>query len=312
MSEHAVFISYRRDDTADAAGRIYDRLASAFGRESVFKDVDTLQPGESFGSRIATVLNQCRVVLVLIGPGWVEARSADGSRRLDDDLDWVRLEIDAALRAPSVQVVPVLVNGAAMPARASMPSALHELANLNAAHVRRDPDFHKDMDRLIGALREGALTGLVVVEAASPAAMVWATLQLSEDVDDLMRFAERFPGTVEGLEAHRRADRLKVEHRAWNSVNWSSEGSIQDFLAMNPQHSRVDQASAALSELAQSNVENARRVEAENQRWREEQLQRHARQKADVDRVLGKFVVLPLFLAVAGLMAWIVLMGLQS
>ena len=41
-----VFISYRREDAADAAGRIYDRFASAFGENSVFLDLDSIPYAE--------------------------------------------------------------------------------------------------------------------------------------------------------------------------------------------------------------------------------------------------------------------------
>jgi hypothetical protein len=36
-----VFISYRRADSEDVAGRIYDRLVTRFGAENAFKDFGT-------------------------------------------------------------------------------------------------------------------------------------------------------------------------------------------------------------------------------------------------------------------------------
>jgi hypothetical protein len=164
--QHSIFIGYRRDDTADASGRVYDRLRGAFGAEAVFKDVDNLDPGVEFGEYILTILPKCRVFLAMIGPQWTDIRNEAGQRRLEDPKDWVRIELETALDTPGLQLVPVLVNGAPMPRSEQLPPSLQRLPGLNAAIVRRDPDFHRDMDKLIKALEAGVRTGRVEVEAA--------------------------------------------------------------------------------------------------------------------------------------------------
>jgi hypothetical protein len=123
MAGEAIFVGYRRDDTADVAGRIYDAMAQRFGKQRVFKDVDNIGPGIDFGDYIKTVLPRCRVALVLIGPHWLESKDETGKRRLDDDHDWVRIEIETALATAGVLVVPVLVNGARMPRGEEVPIA---------------------------------------------------------------------------------------------------------------------------------------------------------------------------------------------
>lgn len=152
MERHAVFIGYRQEDSADVAGRAYDRLRKSFGSDSVFRDVDALPVGQDFGSYIFGVLSRCRVFLAFIGPTWLDARDAEGRRRIDDPSDWVRIEIETAFRTPRLQVIPVLVDGASMPRLEDLPQSLRPICRLNAAAVRRDPDFHRDMDRLIAAL----------------------------------------------------------------------------------------------------------------------------------------------------------------
>jgi hypothetical protein len=159
MAREAIFIGYRRDDTADVAGRMYDALATRFGRARIFKDVDNLRPGADFGAYIQTVLPGCRVALILIGPSWLEASDEDGRRRLDDAHDWVRIEIETALATPGLDVVPVLVNGARMPRAGDLPPSLHPLLRRHAAIIRRDPDFHDDVARLVSALRSSVQTG---------------------------------------------------------------------------------------------------------------------------------------------------------
>lgn len=147
-SREAIFIGYRRGDTADVAGRIYDALADRFGRERIFKDVDNIPFGAEFGDYIKSTLARCSVALILIGPNWADATDANGGRRLDDPNDWVRVEIETALATAGLQIVPVLINGARMPAADCLPESMQPLCKRNAAIVRQDPDFHQDLERL--------------------------------------------------------------------------------------------------------------------------------------------------------------------
>jgi len=165
MAREAIFIGYRRDDTADVAGRIFDALEARFGRERIFKDVDNIPVGTNFGQYIKSILPRCRVALILIGPHWADVKDASGQLRLEDPNDWVRIEIETALATPKLQVVPVLVNGAQMPRADQLPASLQPLLTLNAAVIRRDPDFRDDIDRLGTALRASIRTGLLDLDA---------------------------------------------------------------------------------------------------------------------------------------------------
>jgi WD40 repeat protein len=149
----AIFISYRRDDTADVAGRVHDAFASRFGSRRIFMDVDNLRPGADFGTHIKTLLPRCQTALILIGPSWLEARDERGARRLDLPNDWVRIEIETALATPSLDVVPVLVNGASMPRAEELPECLRPMVLRHAAVIRRNPDFRDDVGRLAVAIR---------------------------------------------------------------------------------------------------------------------------------------------------------------
>lgn len=146
-----IFISYRRSDSMDATGRIHDRLVSEFGRDQVFKDVDSIPIGTDFRTHLTDVLNQCRAVIVVVGAGWIDAKSTTDKRRLEDPEDFVRIELEAAL-ARDIPVIPVLVGNAPMPTETQLPSSLAAFAFRQATLVRPDPDFHRDMDRLIKAL----------------------------------------------------------------------------------------------------------------------------------------------------------------
>jgi hypothetical protein len=146
-SSGRVFISYRRRETSGLAGRLYDRLAARFGDDQVFMDVDTIALGVDFAEVITQAVSTCEVLLAVIGPGWLTATDEDGRRRLDDPDDIVRLEIAAALER-DVRVIPILVEGAAMPRRQELPDDLASLARRNALTLRHE-SFRSDADRLV-------------------------------------------------------------------------------------------------------------------------------------------------------------------
>lgn len=148
-----VFINYRREDTAGHAGRLFDRLSSRLpGR--VFMDVDTIEPGVDFADVIGQAVGKCEVLLVMIGREWLRVKDAAGSRRLNDPEDFVRLEVAAALQR-NIRVIPVLVEGAAMPRPDDLPPDLARLARRNAIELS-DARWAFDVDRLIQTI-EGVL-----------------------------------------------------------------------------------------------------------------------------------------------------------
>ena len=148
-----VFISYRREDSAPQAGRIFDHLATHFGEDRVFMDVDTIQYGDEFARKIRESLDVTAALLAVIGKRWADARDAAGARRLDDPSDFVRNEIATALER-GTWVIPVLVGGAAMPREEDLPQALALLSRRNAIDVS-DARFTQDVKNLIAALEQG-------------------------------------------------------------------------------------------------------------------------------------------------------------
>jgi hypothetical protein len=145
-----IFVCYRREDSADVTGRLYDRLVARFGRERVFKDVDSVPLGVDFRTHLQKMVGACDVVVAVIGERWLSA-GGEGVRRLDNVKDFVRIELETALQR-QIPVVPVLVGGARMPAADDLPATLAALAYRQGQAVRSDPDFHRDMDRLIQGL----------------------------------------------------------------------------------------------------------------------------------------------------------------
>jgi hypothetical protein len=142
-----IFISYRREDTAAQAGPLYDRLSARFGQERVFMDVDSIAFGVDFTERVIGILAGCNVLLALIGREWSAITDSKGTRRLDNPLDWVRVEIETALQR-DIRVVPVLVDGAVLPQAADLPSSLRPLIQRQASKLSHT-SFESDVTRLI-------------------------------------------------------------------------------------------------------------------------------------------------------------------
>jgi TIR domain len=147
-----IIISYRRADSAAISGRIFDRLASHYGDDAVFMDVDKIPFGTDFREHIRKVLLEGDVLLAVIGPNWL-GKSADGTSRIKDEADPVRVEVEIALRQKT-RMIPVLVDGATMPSTADLPDALRDFAYLNAAPLDVGRDFRAHMDRLIRSIDE--------------------------------------------------------------------------------------------------------------------------------------------------------------
>jgi uncharacterized protein YraI len=149
-----IFISYRRSDSQSITDRIYERLVKAFGRKAIFKDVDDIPPGVDFPTYLQGKVQGARVVLIIIGQQWASASYTDGSLRLHDADDFVRIEIELALSMTDALVIPIFVNNASMPAASQLPPAIRTLTRLNAMQVRNDPDFFNDSNRLIRKLKD--------------------------------------------------------------------------------------------------------------------------------------------------------------
>lgn len=131
----SIFISYRREDCAAEAGRLRTTLLGQFGDEAVFMDTSSIQPGAKWPSRISSALESARVVLVIIGPEWIRVSDEWGGRRIDEDDDWVRREIEQAL-SEDKEIIPVLVSEARVPPKHKLPESISALFDRQAIEIR--------------------------------------------------------------------------------------------------------------------------------------------------------------------------------
>lgn len=148
--EPKLFLSYRRDDSMDICGRIYDGLVLKFGRDRLLRDVDSIPFGIDFKQHIVKLIAESGLLLAVVGRMWLGESAWGGKTRIDDPSDFVRLEVENALKV-GIPVLPVLVQGSSMPRADQLPKSLGDFVNRNAISIRPDPDFHNDLERLISA-----------------------------------------------------------------------------------------------------------------------------------------------------------------
>jgi TIR domain len=155
-----VFITYRREETSAYAGRLYDAMVARFGEDNVFMDVD-MAPGVDFVERIKEAVAACHVLIVVMGPRWATVENEDGRPRIADPEDFVRLEVETALRRPDVTPIPVLVGGARMPNREDLPPEVRPITRRNALELS-DQRWRYDVGRLVSTLDDllAELTGV--------------------------------------------------------------------------------------------------------------------------------------------------------
>jgi hypothetical protein len=149
-----IFISYRRASSSAVTYRLVDELKERFGEDALFFDAESIDPGVPFDQAIQSALSKCTIALIIIGPTWISIADDDGKRRLDNAEDWVRREVNAAINSRA-RVIPVLVEGANIPATNELPANIQELSRLQAFTFAKSPEYWDfDVQRLEKSLRK--------------------------------------------------------------------------------------------------------------------------------------------------------------
>ena len=166
-----IFVNYRRDDSASHALNVAQYLEREFGSANVFLDIDRIRAGQKFPKVLEERLTESQVMLAVIGPSWLNAKTEAGQRRLDDPEDWVRLEISRAL-ARDIPVVPVLIGGATLPRKSDLPDDLkplveHQVATITTNGFRNEmAGLSRDVHDLLHPPRKWPLAAGALAAAA--------------------------------------------------------------------------------------------------------------------------------------------------
>jgi tetratricopeptide (TPR) repeat protein len=157
----AVFLSYRRSDSADALC-LYPWLIQWFGRERVFWDRKDIQPGEDFAQVLDNQVRSSRAFIALMGDNWLAEKNDQGLRRIDSPEDWIRRETRLALEQ-GILVIPVLAGRAKCPRPEDLPDDLRRLAGLqvlSAGHINFHDLLRETLEEVMPAgEKEPAVSG---------------------------------------------------------------------------------------------------------------------------------------------------------
>lgn len=167
-----IFISYRREDATGKARQLHENLERHFGEDSTFLDAD-MEGGLRFKQIIKNALDSCEVFLAIIGPNWLTTRDKNNVRRLDREDDWVRFEIEAALKRENILVIPVLVENAKPPRSDELPKPLESLMGEIQAQTLREDHWDSDLTRLIKTIERTLGRPNRIVPPAQRPRMKW-------------------------------------------------------------------------------------------------------------------------------------------
>jgi hypothetical protein len=275
-----VFICYRREESAFAARAIHDRIAQRLERENVFLDVDNIDLGVDWFTVLTERVGACDALIAVMGRNWVSIADTEGRRRLDDPDDFVRIEIEAALLR-DVRVIPVLVDGAAMPKASQLPESLKGLARRQGTEVspvRFEADVEKLTHSLVSILDERRRRDAAEAEAAR-VADDQRRVQETAAAERAAREEQKQQEAAEAVRAEE-AQRLAAAEAARRAEEERQARQTEEGeRAAREERERREAAEAARAEEAR------RLAEAEAARRAEEV--RRAQEAAEAERVAG-------------------------
>jgi TIR domain len=264
-----VFISYRREDSSGSARGIFDRLARGLGRKNIFFDVDSIAPGIDFVELLTERVSICDALLAVIGAEWISSVDRNNRRRIDNPHDFVRIEIEAALTR-GVRVIPVLVDGAAMPAPEDLPESIRKLVRLQGIEISHTR-FDADVRRLTRTLRlfENELRQREAAEA------------------ERVKLEKR--EAAEALEGLRRAEadaarRAEDERRAQEAAE-AERAAREERERQEAEAARVEEARRLAEAEAARRAEEAREAAEAERPMREERERQEAAKAARLEKV---------------------------
>ena len=162
--EPLVFFSYRRDEAEFVGGRICTALSHEFGNGAIFRDISSILPGDQWEAVLEENLRRCEVVVALIGPRWADLLRLRDQKGKEPD--WVRRELEVAIRLEK-RIIPVYFGFDRVkdiPAEVFR-GALEKLKDYQWHRLRPDPDFDRDMEKVMAGVWSS-----VAARASQPAA----------------------------------------------------------------------------------------------------------------------------------------------
>lgn len=149
MKKPLVFISYRHDDEGPTSRFVKAELDEIFGSEHVFMDLDNIRQGDQWKEVIKSNLEACDCLIVVIGRNWLRLQDEFFVRRIDKKDDWVRIEIETALRR-GIKIIPLFIGGA-LTQKEALPKSIQKLLD-SQGMVINAVSWQSDIAALVDAL----------------------------------------------------------------------------------------------------------------------------------------------------------------
>ncbi len=272
-----IFVSYRREDTSGHVLALIPRLREHFGADRVFKDTDSIAPGQDFIATIRKELESCAVLLAIIGKHWLTVQDPRlGKRRLDDPEDFLRLEVGTALNKPDILVIPVLVGNAAMPRVEDLPPDLANLARRNAIELS-DTRWDSDLDRLVKVIEQvvGRQPVNAAQQAIAEARQEFERGRHAYAIERLEQFTPQTPVVTFALRSLRedwekiKSSRGQVDDLLHRATRAMEEGAFAVAIGRLTEAARIEPGREDIQSLL-ATAEDAQKRREETERAREE------------------------------------------
>jgi pterin-4a-carbinolamine dehydratase len=185
----SIFISYRRLDSASFSQWLAAELRAAYGEDCVFIDTESIRTADVWAQQIESQLRSSSLAILVIGKNWLSTSDEFGRRRIDLPDDWVRREIETSLAMTEKKLIPLLIEGATLPAREALPPSMVPLLAIEAYHMNLDA-MSKGMADLVKQV--GVLIGKTPI--ASDVVYPFPLLKIKPlDEQNLQLLKERLP-----------------------------------------------------------------------------------------------------------------------
>jgi hypothetical protein len=159
------FISYRREDGYVQVAEdgkpgnsfILDLKAALLkaGFEAVFVDIEAMEGGDEFTDRIREEIKESDLFVAVIGKEWLNILN---KRSGEPGPDHLLQEIVTALKNEK-EILPVLVDGGAMPHEDKLPERISQLQHRHAISVRSADSVETIALKLVPSFKKTARTG---------------------------------------------------------------------------------------------------------------------------------------------------------
>lgn len=189
-----IFLSYRKSDTTPETRSLKILLDQLFGADASFMDSFSIDSGEAWNERLRYELNKARIFIPIIGPSWLIASNEFGQRLLDRPDDWLRWEIEAALKR-DLEVIPLLVRGAQFPRPEALPESIRPICQRQCYELR-DSHWRTDISPFIETLEkhissEASIENVVFPELCDHVSRILSEAELRSKLEDLKSWRVR-------------------------------------------------------------------------------------------------------------------------